>query len=320
VQKEKAKKYCLITNDVETTSLWNHELSDKTGEKVLKEGMPILLESYEKYNIKATFYFTGYIANLYPEIVKMILPYGHEVACHGLTHESDKAFDNLSLDEQVYDLSKAKEILEKISNREVISFRAPALRVNQYTPLALEKTGFLIDSSVSPQRMDMFLSFGSFNKLKWITAPRTHYMTSNNNLAKKGSSGIFEIPILAAFFPYTGTMMRISPFITNLTRFILIKESEIFKRHLVFLIHPNELIEEEITVNKINRRSKNYLTYLISDKLRYHLKLKNLGRKAVILFNSQLAYLNKKNYVFITSKDYYFLNKSTLNETISKES
>ena len=28
---------CFITNDVETTSLWNHCLSDKTGEKVLQE-------------------------------------------------------------------------------------------------------------------------------------------------------------------------------------------------------------------------------------------------------------------------------------------
>lgn len=314
MKKEKAKIYCLITNDVETTSLWNHELSDKTGEKVLKEGMPVLLELYEKFNVKATFYFTGHIAKLFPEIVKMVIPGGHEVACHGLTHESDKSFDSFSLDDQIYHLSKAKEILENISNSEVISFRAPALRVNQYTPQALEKTGFLIDSSVSPQRMDMFLSFGSVNKLKWITAPRTHYMTSSNNLAKKGSGGIFEIPILSAFFPYTGTMMRISPFITNLTRSILVKESKVFKRPLVFLIHPNELIEEEITVNKIHRRAKNYITYLISDKLRYHLKLKNLGEKAVLLFNSQLEYLNRKNFEFITSKDYYYQIKGVGNK------
>lgn len=51
-----SKSYCLLTNDVETTSVWNHCLSDKTGEKVLKEGMPILLELYEKSNVKATFF------------------------------------------------------------------------------------------------------------------------------------------------------------------------------------------------------------------------------------------------------------------------
>jgi len=65
-------KYCLLTNDVETTSIWHNSLLDKTGIKVYKEGMPILLDLYEKYNIKSTFFFTGYIAKLIPDIVKMI--------------------------------------------------------------------------------------------------------------------------------------------------------------------------------------------------------------------------------------------------------
>lgn len=313
-------KHCLITNDVETTSLWNHCLSDKTGEVVLKEGMPSLLKLYQKYNVKATFYFTGYIANMYPEVVKMILPYNHEVACHGLTHEPDQAFDKLNLDEQVYHLFKAKNILENISNQEVVSFRAPALRVNNYTSQALQKTGFLIDSSVAPQRMDMFFSFGSLNKLKWITAPRTPHYTSPNNLARKGNSNIYEIPVSSFIIPYTGTMMRISPSITRAIRSLLVKEAEIFKRPVVFLIHPNELIEEEVTVSKIKRRANNYLSYLIGDKLRYHIKLKNLGQKAIPLLNSQLEYLQKKNFTFVTSKEYFEINTTSKNETISQES
>ena len=84
-------KYCLLTNDVETTSIWFNSLRDKTGLKVLQEGMPILLDLYEKYNIKSTFFFTGYIAKLYPRLVKMILPYGHEVGSHGLSHEKKKS-------------------------------------------------------------------------------------------------------------------------------------------------------------------------------------------------------------------------------------
>lgn len=314
------KKYSLITNDVETTSLWNHCLSDKTGEVVLKEGMPSLLELYQKYNIKATFYFTGYIASKYPEVVKIILPFKHEVACHGLTHESDQAFDKLTLDEQVYHLSKDKDILENICNQEVVSFRAPALRINEFTPQALQKTGFLIDSSVSPQRMDMFLSFGSLNKLKWIRAPRTPYFTDINNLMRKGNSEIFEIPVSSFILPYTGTMMRISPFATKIIRHLISIESKIFNRPIVFIIHPNELIEENITFNKIDRRSKNYLGYLIKDKLRYQLKLKNLGKKALPLLNSQLEYLQKKNFTFVTSKEYFNLNKTSKDESVSKKS
>ena len=181
------EKIFFFTNDVETTSLKNHCLSDKAGEKVLKEGMPALLELYKKYNIKSTFFFTGYIAQKFPDVVKMILPYGHEVGCHGLTHDSEKAFDVLNKDEQIDHLKRAKEILEKISGVEVISFRAPALRVNQYTPQALIENGFRIDSSVAPQRGDFLLSFGSAKKLNWLFAPRNPYFTRDNNLAKKGN-------------------------------------------------------------------------------------------------------------------------------------
>lgn len=306
------KNYCLITNDVETTSLWNHKLSDKTGEIVLKEGMPLLLEAYKSHNIKATFYFTGHIAKLFPEVVSMIIPYGHEVGCHGLTHEANKAFDVLSLNEQIEHLKKAKDILENISGHNVISFRAPALRVNENTPIALSATGFKTDSSIAPQRIDMFLSFGSKKKLKWLTAPRSPYFTQKNDLSKKGDSDIFEIPVSSFLLPYAGTIMRLSPCITGFIRYMLSIESKKTGRPLVFLTHPNEFIDEEIETLKIQRRAKGYFSYLLGDKLRYHLKLKNLGKKALPLLNDQLDYLSKVNFKFITAKELYHLKLDQL--------
>jgi peptidoglycan/xylan/chitin deacetylase (PgdA/CDA1 family) len=180
--------YCLITNDVETTSILNHKLRDKTGEYVLKQGMPRLLELYVKHNVKATFFFTGYIAKLYQDVVKMVHPYGHEIGSHGLTHRVDQAFDVLPLEKQVDHLKQSKSILEDISGEVVISFRAPADRVNFNISLTLEEAGYKIDSYVSSQRLDMFFSFGSIKKLNWITAPRKQYYTANNNIFKKGNS------------------------------------------------------------------------------------------------------------------------------------
>ena len=43
---------------------------------------------------------------------------------------------------------KSKKILEDISGDEVITFRAPAARVQKNTAVALEKTGYKIDSSI----------------------------------------------------------------------------------------------------------------------------------------------------------------------------
>jgi len=295
-----SSRICLITNDVETTSLWNHCLSDKTGEIVLKEGMPRLLSLYKDFNIKATFFFTGYIAKKFPEIVRMVIPEGHEVGCHGYSHHYNQAFDCLTYEEQLNILIKSKKILEDISGQEVIS-----LRINEYTPKALIMSGFLIDSSVASQRGDMFFSLGSKRKLDWLSAPRLPYLTSTENLCKRGQSPIFEIPISAFLFPYIGTILRIAPAVTCCLRELLHIENCMTGKPLVFLIHPNEIIHEDIIMSKIDRRSKNILHYLLSDILRYKIKLRNLGEKAILLYEQELSNLSRKKYKFITCKEYY---------------
>lgn len=298
-------KSCLITNDVETTSILNHKLSDKTGEYVLKQGMPRLLELYARNDVKATFFFTGHIAKLYPEVVKMIQPYGHEVGSHGLTHKVEEAFDVLTIQEQIDHLKRSKTILEDISGEEVISFRAPAARVNNNISLALEEAGYKIDSSVSSQRLDMFLSFGSLKKLNWITAPRKPYFTAKENIFKRGNSSILEIPISAFGFPYIGTFMRISPGLNRYTRRLLHLETKMNNRPFVFLTHPNEFIDETRDLSKIQRRGNNYITYLLGDVLRHKLKVKNLGESAIPIFERELNFFKKKNYKFVTMKEYY---------------
>ncbi len=170
--------------------------------------------------------------------------------------KSDLAFDLLNLDEQIEQLKKAKSILEEISGVEVISFRAPALRVNKFTVEALKQTGFKIDSSVASQRADMFFSFGSMRKLKWLYAPRKCYYASENNLCKKGDSPIYEIPNISYIFPLTGTFMRIFPGLTSFVRNIANWESKMFNHHPVFIIHPNEFLEEELDENLFQKRSK----------------------------------------------------------------
>jgi len=291
---------CLITNDVETTSILNGGLRDDTGVKVWQQGMPRLLDLYAKYDVKATFFFVADFAEKCPEIVKMVQPAGHEVACHGLTHEHDKAFDVMNLKEQTEHLKRAKEILVNIAGEEVVSFRAPALRVNEHTPQALMEAGFTIDSSVAPQRMDILMTLGAKNKLQWFAAPRTPYKTAENNLARKGNSTITEVPVSSFIFPYIGTFMRISPNINALTRYFLYLETKNSQKAINFLIHPNELIEEEDLRNKAERRSKNPISYLLSDVLRKQLKKKNLGEKAQFLLEKELIFVKKKNYEFKT--------------------
>jgi len=297
-------KYCLLTNDVETTSIWFNTLRDETGLKVLQKGMPELLNIYRKFNFQTTFFFTAYIAKRYPEIVQMVINDGHEVASHGKSHLPENGFDVMPFKKQKSHLQYTKKLLEDISGQEVISFRAPALRVNKYTARALIEIGHRIDSSVASQRFDFFLSFGSLKKLNWLFAPRLPYKVDPDNIFKKGESGLVEIPLSALFLPYVGTTMRVFPWITSLQRRIINLESSLNKKPVVFDIHPNEFIDESDEVRIINKRSKNPVKYLIKDWLRAQLKVKNLGIPAVQLYIKEIEYYRKKGYRFTTVKNY----------------
>lgn len=108
----KMSGFACMTNDVETTSIVNGGLRDDTGVKVWKKGLPMLLELYDKYGVKATFFYIANFAKQHPEIVKIVQERGHEIACHGLTHQHEKAFDVMSFEEQLEHLKTAKMILK----------------------------------------------------------------------------------------------------------------------------------------------------------------------------------------------------------------
>lgn len=296
----------LLTLDVETTSISRNGLFDDMGQKVITEGLPPILDMLDEYSIKSTFFYTGYIAKNFPKSVKIVHSRGHEIGSHGLMHQPNQSLDILSLKEQVSHLKESKKILEDMIGEKILSFRAPALRVNGDTPKALMETGFTIDSSIASQRFDMFLSFGSFKKLNRLIAPRTPYFTSENSLAKKGKGSILEIPISAIGVPYIGTTLRIFPKATKILRYFLGKESICKKnKPIVFLFHPNENIREPKDV-KIERRVKNAILYILGDVIRRNLKMKNLGHKGMILLNQEINYFKKIGFQFITLKTFFY--------------
>ncbi len=297
-------KFCLLTNDVETTSIWLNKLRDETGLKVWKEGMPVLLDIYDKYDIKSTFYVTGHIASLYPGIVKMIVEKGHELGSHSWSHEKHHGLDVLDYNGQLNQLTRSKKLLEDISGQEVISFRSPALRLNQFSARAIIDAGYKTDSSVASQRFDMFMSFGGLKKLKWLFAPRLPYRVKDTNIFKKGNSSLVEVPLSATFFPHVATTMRVFPGITAFQRHLLNMESKINGKPIVFDIHPNEFIDESDEPREISRRSSNPVSYFLQDFVRSKLKIKNLGEKAIPLYEKQIEFFKKRGYKFTTVKEY----------------
>lgn len=297
-------RIALLTNDVETISIWLNSLRDETGLKVWKEGMPLLLDLYQKYDIRTTFFFNGDIVRLHPEIVRMIIPFGHEVACHGWSHTREDGFDLLSLKQQIEHLDRSKKLLEDITGHEIISFRSPALRVQPNTSIALLETGFRVDSSIASQRFDFLFSFGDLSKTRWILAHRCPYFTKENNLFKKGNSPLLEIPLSSFLISYIGTTLRVLPRITKGLRKLLILENKINDKPIVFLTHPNEFIDEKDLPRHITKRSKSIMGSFIKDRIRSKLKGHNLGPEAITLYEKEILGLKSAGFKFLTMKEY----------------
>jgi peptidoglycan-N-acetylglucosamine deacetylase len=292
----------IMTNDVECYSFQTNSYDYKNvHERIYNEALPKLLKLFEKYNVKSTFFFTGKFARLCPEAVKLVNDEGHEVGCHGYRHEDKYNFDKLSFNDQVKYLNKSKKIIEGIIDKKIISFRAPALRINNHLPRSLKKTGFKIDSSIASQRFDGPMTSGALKKLKWMVSPRKPYHMSRKNPYKKGTSKIFEVPISAFLWSYVGTYLRLSPSITNIIQKLLVFESKFTKKPLVFLFHPNECLD---FVKKKTVKRGNFLT----DEIRHKIKMRNLGTKSLVhlekIFNSL------KNTKFITMREYYESQKN----------
>lgn len=297
-------KIVCLTNDVEATTITGVAYDNEIARRVTTEALPVVLELYERYGVRATFFCQGSMVAQHPEIVQMIERAGHEVASHGWIHDSNKAFDVMSASEQVEHLKRAKATIDPLVNQPVVSFRAPALRVNGDTVAALQSAGYTHDSSIAPQRLDAFMSLGSKKKLQWIGAPRNVYETASDNLSRTGQSGITEVPVSAWGLPYISTLMRISPCLTHLTRWLLRRETMRARSNKVvcFLFHPGEVLERQDTTHVV-RRSKNPIVHFFSGMLRAKLKRRNLGQPCIALLENELAYWKSHGYEFKTIRE-----------------
>ena len=295
--------YFLMTNDVEEHSIALNRLDDATAWRVYREGLPKLLDLYSKYDVQGTFYFTGTFAEKIPEAIELVMEYGHEIGCHGYSHEVERAFDVLSYEEQVEDLWRAKKAIESVAGR-IEAFRAPAARINEHTVRALEASGFKTDSSVASQRFDGPFTFGGKNKLHWLFAPRMPYYVSYESPFRKGESNILEVPISAFVLAYVGSTMRVSPFLHKVIQYKLFNESKKTEKPINFVFHPIEIIEVNGII-ETTRRATNFFSYVFRDVIRHNLKLRNLGDNALRLITDTIKHAKETGFEFVPIKTYH---------------
>ena len=144
-----------------------------------------ILKRLKEANTKVTFNILGEVAQWYPELVRQIAQEGHEIACHGMHHRDLTLISRRQFSQE---LAEARSILEELSGRRVVGFRAPNLIVTDWLPKLLIDQGFAWDSSVCPA--------SNFGKFKGHSgAPSQPYWASPNSLCRRGGSNLVEIPV-----------------------------------------------------------------------------------------------------------------------------
>ncbi len=136
--------------DVAPPSRW-HQLESRVVENVER-----ILSLLRAHDASATFFVLGWVADHYPEVVRLIASEGHEIGTHGYYHRLITDMTPSSFEE---DLDKSLEAIAKHCSVPVIGHRASNFSVLPQTFWALEKLakrGFVYDSSIFPIRRDRY--------------------------------------------------------------------------------------------------------------------------------------------------------------------
>lgn len=116
------------------------------GEYGMLRGLPRLLELFDKYNIKATFFTPGKIAEKYPENIREIVKRGHEIGFHGYEHEN---LALLTRNEQKDIFKKGMEAIKSIIEEYPRGFRAPEGELTLETLEIAKELGIIYSSNLS---------------------------------------------------------------------------------------------------------------------------------------------------------------------------
>ncbi len=115
-----------------------------------------LLRLLDERGVSGTFFVLGWVAERYPALVRRIGAAGHEVACHGYSHQLIYEQTPAVFHEET---ARAKGLLEDALGQPVLGYRAASFSVIRSTLWALDTLidlGFAYDSSIFPIRHDRY--------------------------------------------------------------------------------------------------------------------------------------------------------------------
>lgn len=115
-----------------------------------------ILALLAKYEVRGTFFILTWNAERFPQLVKEIDAAGHEVATHGYAHRLVYTQTPAEFRE---DLRLSLDILQNLTGKQVIGYRAPSFSITKESTWALDilmELGVQYDSSIFPLRDKLY--------------------------------------------------------------------------------------------------------------------------------------------------------------------
>lgn len=147
----------------------------------VEESLDRVLALLASLGIRATFFIVGQVAEAHPAMVRKIEKAAHEIACHSYRHQ---LVSRQNPQEFRADVRRAKALLEDLSGKAVIGYRAPNYSIGQDQPWAYDillEEGFHYDSSIYPILHDRY---------GCVHAPRFPY-----DIRDHGGKKLIEFPV-----------------------------------------------------------------------------------------------------------------------------
>jgi polysaccharide deacetylase family protein (PEP-CTERM system associated) len=208
----------------------------------IERNVDLILALLADHGARATFFTLGWIAERYPQLVCRIAANGHEVASHGYAHERASA---QSVECFLSDIRLARTVLEDLSGRAVVGYRAPSFSIGERNPWAhdcIAEAGYAYSSSIYPIRHDHY---------GMPDAPRFPYRLDN---------GLVEVPVttmrwLGRNWPAGGGgYFRLLPYAVSRWQIARVNREE--GRPAIFYFHPWELDPGQPRVREASARTR----------------------------------------------------------------
>jgi len=226
----------------------------------IERNMHRILQLFENTGATATFFWLGWAASRFPDLVRTVVEQGHEIASHGYSHVH--VYDQ-TRDEFREDVSKTKKLLEDISGTGVTGYRAASYSINARNLWALDilaETGHRYSSSIYPIRHDHY---------GMREAPRFAF--------QYGDTGLVEIPVTTVEFSGWripcggGGYFRLLPY--RFSKYCISRVNKVNRKPAVFYFHPWEIDPAQPRVRDLDFRTR----------FRHYVNLDRFERKLVCL-------------------------------------